>query len=60
DQALQLLHFSSEPRVIEKLIESATLLGRDDDAVYYLQRYKAAFPDAYARWTAASAGHKAP
>ena len=59
-QALQLLHFSSEPRVIEKLIESATLLGRNDDAAYYLQRYKAAFPDAYARWTAASAGHKAP
>ncbi|MFZ1609017.1 MAG: Wzy polymerase domain-containing protein [Rhodoferax sp.] len=60
EQALQLLHFSSEPRVIEKLIESATLLGRNDDAAYYLQRYKAAFPDAYARWTAASAGHKAP
>ncbi|MBK7313066.1 MAG: O-antigen ligase C-terminal domain-containing protein [Burkholderiales bacterium] len=52
--------FSSRPRVIEKLIESATLLGRDDHAAYYLQRYKAAFPDAYARWTAASAGHKAP
>jgi O-antigen ligase len=50
DQALQLLHFSPEPRVVEKLIESAVLLGRDDEAAYYLARYRAAFPEAHARY----------
>ena len=60
EQALQLLHFSPEPRVVEKLIESAALLGRDDDAVYYLERYRAAFPEAHAHWAAESSGHKTP
>jgi hypothetical protein len=49
EQALQLLHFSPEPRVVKKLIESAVLLGRDDETAYYLERYRAAFPEAYAR-----------
>jgi O-antigen polymerase len=40
-----LLHFSPEPRVIEKLIDSAVLLGRSDEAQYYRLRYQAAFPD---------------
>lgn len=48
--ALELLHYSPEPRVIEKLIESAVLLGRDDDAALYLARYRAAFPQDHARW----------
>jgi O-antigen ligase len=48
--ALELLHYSPEPRVIEKLIESAVLLGRDDEAVQYLARYRAAFPQDHARW----------
>ena len=60
EQALQLLHFSPEPRVIEKLIESAVLLGRDDEAAYFLVRYRAAFPEAHARWAAESSSHKAP
>ncbi len=50
-----MLHFSPEPRVIEKLIESATLLGRDDEAVFYLARYKEAFPESQARWAAENA-----
>ncbi len=49
-QALRLLHFSPEPRVLEKTIESAVMLGRDDVAVYYLQRYRAAFPKEHALW----------
>lgn len=53
-QALQLLHFSPEPRVAEKLIESAVLLGRNDEAAYYLQRYKAAFPKQHANWATQS------
>lgn len=48
--ALELLHYSPEPRVIEKLIESAVLLGRDEEAALYLARYRAAFPQDYARW----------
>jgi O-antigen ligase len=48
--AQAMLHFSPEPRVIEKLIESATLLGRRDEAQFYLARYQAAFPEAHARW----------
>ncbi|MDB5742385.1 MAG: O-antigen polymerase [Polaromonas sp.] len=48
--ALELLHYSPEPRVIEKLIESAVMLDRDDEALYYLARYRAAFPVEHARW----------
>lgn len=58
--ALGLLHFSPEPRVVEKLIESAVMLGRDDEALFYLQRYQAAFPQAHAAWAAQSARHKTP
>lgn len=43
--ALDSLHFSPEPRVIEKLIDSATLLGRLEEAQFYRLRYQAAFPD---------------
>lgn len=48
--AMELLHYSPEPRVIEKLIESAVMLARHDEALYYLQRYRAAFPKEHARW----------
>ncbi len=44
------LHFSPEPRVVEKLIESATQLGLVDEARFYRLRYQAAFPESYARW----------
>ena len=52
DTAKHLLHYSPEPKVIEKLIESAAMLGWEDDAVEHLARYRAAFPDDYARWVA--------
>ena len=48
--ALALLHFSPEPRVVEKLIESATLLKRNEQALHYLARYRAAFADEHQRW----------
>lgn len=48
----KVLHYSPEARVVEKLIECAVLLGRDDVARFYLARYKAAFPKEHARWTA--------
>ena len=52
--AKQLLHYSPEPRVVEKLIESAVLLGEDDDALGYLARYKAAFPKEHVVWAKAN------
>lgn len=48
--ATELLHFSPEPRVIEPLIESALLLGMDDEVAFHLQRYRAAYPEEHARW----------
>ena len=43
--ALQLLHFSPEPSVIEKLIESAVMMGRKTETQFYIRRYRASFPD---------------
>ena len=54
DTAMSLLHYSPEPRVIEKTIESATMLGRHAEALAYLARYKAAFPSEAERWTHAN------
>lgn len=42
--ALELLHYSPEPRVIDSAIQSAILLDRDDQAAWLLERYRAAFP----------------
>lgn len=48
--ATGLLHYSPEPRVIEKVIESAVMLRRDDEAMWHLARYRAAFPQQHAKW----------
>lgn len=56
DSARALLHYSPEPRVIEKLIESATVLGRHDETLLDLARFRAAFPEAYAKWSKSNAG----
>lgn len=48
----RMLHYSPEPRVIERLVESATLLGHDEEAVLHLARFRAAFPVEYAKWRA--------
>ena len=45
---------SPEPRVIEKVIESAMMLGRDDEALRFLARYRAAFPLEHALWAEAN------
>jgi O-antigen ligase len=50
--ALQSLHYSPEPSVIERVIESAAWLGQDDLALAHMARYKAAFPKDYEAWTA--------
>jgi O-antigen ligase len=46
-----MLHFSPEPMVIEQLLDSLRMQGRDDAAQFYLARFKAAFPEPYERWT---------
>lgn len=51
-----LLHYAPEPRVIEPLVESAVLLGRDQEALAVLARYRAAFPEAHARWARRQTG----
>ena len=58
--AIELLHYSPEPRVIEKVIESAVMLGRHEEALYYLVRYRAVFPKEHARWVRKNAAPLAP
>jgi O-antigen ligase len=60
--ATELLHFSPEASVAQKLIDSANLLGQDAEADYFAQRFQAAYPQEYAAWRAASSGtrHKTP
>jgi O-antigen ligase len=45
-----LLHFSPEPLVVQKLLQSAHVLGKDAEVDFYARRFKAAFPDDYAEW----------
>ena len=56
------LHYSPEPAVVERLIESEVMLGMDDAALLDLARYKAAFPKEHAAWALANlrAVQKAP
>ncbi|SFP56674.1 Protein glycosylation ligase [Variovorax sp. PDC80] len=54
------LHFSPEPRVIVKLIESAELSGREDEARLIAERFRVAYPGAYAHWLRHNPGDRAP
>lgn len=53
--AQKLMHFSPEARVVETLIESAMMLGRDAEVRFFMARYQAAYPQEYARWVATRA-----
>lgn len=46
----RVLHVAPEPRVIEKLIDSAVWLQQPERARFYLERYQAAFPREHADW----------
>jgi hypothetical protein len=50
DSARALLHYSPEPRVIEKLLDSSLLLRREEDLALQMARFRAAFPEAYSAW----------
>jgi O-antigen ligase len=56
----RVLHYSPEPRVIERAIESATYLGHGDEAVLLLARYRAAFPRDYEAWRQAQMQPQSP
>jgi len=60
--AMELLHYSPEPRVIDAAAESAVWIGREDQALWLLARRRAAFPQEPVGMAgaAASGGAKAP
>ena len=60
DMASALLHYSPESRIIEKLVESAVMLDRDQEALAYLMRYQAAYPQDHARWAKAQQAWRDP
>jgi hypothetical protein len=39
--------------VVQKLLQSAQMLGRDDELDFYAPRFAAAYPEAYAQWAKA-------
>ena len=53
--ALQLLHFTPEPMVVEVLLDSALLLGQTEELMFYRERLRRAFPHDYAQWQARNA-----
>lgn len=50
DLALKMLHYSPEPRVIERVIASAALSGHMEEAHAYRRRYQAAYPLEHGNW----------
>lgn len=56
DLAKDLLHYSPEPRVVQLVIDSALLLGREEEANFHLQRLREVYPDEYAAWQRSRAG----
>jgi O-antigen ligase len=48
----EMVQWSPEPRVIEKLIESAVMMEAYDIALFHWRRYREAYPQAYANWKA--------
>ncbi len=53
--AMELLHYSPEPRVIDMAVESAVWIGREDLALWLLARQRAAFPREAAKAAAGAA-----
>ena len=49
-EARQLMHFSPEARVVERIIEALRLLGRDAEAQQAEAHFRAVYPREYAQW----------
>jgi O-antigen ligase len=45
-----LLHYSPEPRIIERVIESSLVLSRNDSAQWHMERYRRAWPNFFEEW----------
>jgi len=58
--ALRVLHYSPEPRVIEKLLDSARLAGLQADVARYEDRFARANPQEHARWRQKNAAGNQP
>ena len=58
--ALRVLHYSPEAKVLEKLIVSARLSGQRANAAFYLDRFRAAYPQDYAAWLDLDLGLMSP
>lgn len=56
----RLLHFSAEPVVITRLVESAWLLGLHEEAKHHAQRLSFAFPRRYQAWLAQMRSQRPP
>ncbi len=48
--ALDMLHFSPEARVVEKLLDTAVVRRQYDEVAFFAARMKIAFPADYAAW----------
>jgi hypothetical protein len=48
--ALDMLHYSPEPKVIEAVIDSAVVLHDEPTTLWHMARFKAAFPKEYEEW----------
>jgi O-antigen ligase len=48
--ATELLHFSPEPMVVQKLLQSAQMQGKTETVQWIAPRFEAAYPDAFAQW----------
>jgi O-antigen ligase len=58
--ALRVLHYSPEPRVLEKLLDSARLAGLEGDMALYADRFARANPKEHARWLQKNAADLQP
>ena len=48
--ANELLHFSAEPRVIKKLLESALIIKDDEQFFYHKKRFEIGYPKEFYEW----------
>jgi hypothetical protein len=53
--ALNSMHYSAQPLTAEKLIASAIMTGRLDEARLYMDRYKKAYPERFKSWAQSNA-----
>lgn len=61
--ATYLLHFSPEPRVLERLLDSAIFLHDQEQVAFHAARFRAAYPEEYEAWAKArfpSGGREVP